>query len=1142
MTDPTLHTVLSGGAGTVDYAWHVAGMPWVCTSSESLSAFLRTSDSAYFLFCPNGYDEHDLGDHMAYLTCLQTRGMQWSWKHDDAEGLTGGAWSVNVAEIQPGVDWTTIGGYSLLKSSPIFGIPGLSQVFDAANDTAIAFGELAADIDTDDTSIMVKDIRRLGRYFTQYSGSGFIVWIGHEAILCSGYTDNSDGTFTMSVATDGRGIYRTRPQPHIVNEYAAMSEYVATAPLGGIAGRPACLWAFASGDGGATYGSPTLVHHGKVLQGISIKNGMATVKCSSPIEWLKSPSAVNDYAGVLRRYVLQRGNIGTLEGAAYGPAGYGTTGLPNKFARCPHVVIHETDIDGNQQVVSIWLCEKNSAVSFDSVDDLLLALQKELDLVYANSSSQLSGDDSAFNPKQNLWYKYNVSKEGLSLDIDSDDSWWEIGASGRRSATAGGPIATVFGLIHPTSYGIPANKSVLEAGGLRFVANTNLRRDSIAKRLAYPQDYPYSLGDRIACFTSGYGGGGYVGVNAGIVEGLNLHLMQVVPPRDKLHTCFIESRFNLSETETSNQVEGYEHDDFYPQYYYEYGKNTELDPAENSAMFQNRDLWCVPQDGSGNFRLWMERIDGRLPLIGATLYIGSDNGMPRWQGEIDDSGDDGDFFYVDVSSVPDVGNASALEYQASGTKPVGTFHILSWVKSVAVQVDPWAVSQGSAPVSATDVVEIFKAALGASDSLTVAPSQSLFWVPEVGYTGELGYSWIDWDDLVEKIVPIMRGEKYIYRPKEQSFWETLSGFLKTHGLIPYLELSRFLIYDLWQMKFRPIGVVNISDAVMYGRGLNSTVFADEYNITRDVASGHTYSGMTLKLNYTGEEFAANVEIKDKSAYAQNGYASKIYVVEDRFTHVPALAKIATDKTVQSEIASKYTSAILPHLSRPRPISTADCTARAWLLPVGGDVVATDAYGKNPFTGKIGYAGLPGLITDVTVNLDTLKARCSWRLARSVSKGWAPALFCPANCLVETNAQTHTHTVALSGANAASEHEFSASTDPADWSRFDCWDFDPLTKEYVARSCACGDYAVRVSRADYPSGGYLYGTCRVTGLEDGGTPAMTLTLDGTAGVIFQNIIEFGHYDNAEDCQRENYVAFCGDDGLIGTDEEPGDTWV
>jgi hypothetical protein len=132
-------------------------------------------------------------------------------------------------------------------------------------------------------------------------------------------------------------------------------------------------------------------------------------------------------------------------------------------------------------------------------------------------------------------------------------------------------------------------------------------------------------------------------------------------------------------------------------------------------------------------------------------------------------------------------------------------------------------------------------------------------------------------------------------------------------------------------------------------------------------------------------------------------------------------------------------------------------------------------------------------------------------------------------------------VALSGGNAASDHEFSGSTDPVDWSRFDCWDYDRITGEYVERACQCEDYCVRIFRPDRPLDTIWYGTASVTGLEDGGTPTMTLAIIGELPTAFPMILEFGAYDDAETCQRELSVALCNDDGEIGDGEFPCDVW-
>jgi hypothetical protein len=1146
MTAPRFSDVLSSGAGLVDYAFHVAGFPWAACSSARLAAALTADSLAYVYFSPRGggIGEHKLGNHMHYVPALQSKGLRWSWKHDDADGLSGGDWSVNIAEMHPGVDWSVVDGesttqYSGIQSSPVWGIPGISQIFDSANDTAIRVGDIYADIETDDYTFTVRDVRGLGSFLSAISLDGAVLWIGHEAILIDSAVDNSDGTFTCTVNAEGRGLWRSRIQPHAVNEYAAMSEFVATAPLGGIAGRPAYLWAFASGDQGTTYGAPTLVNHGKVQQGISIKDGIASIKCSSPMEWLKSPSAIPDYSGQLKRYVLQRGEIGTSETSAFGTVGWGASGIKQSVMRAPHLIIYERDIDGSsyvEKVSQVWLCAKNSYVVFDTVDELIAAVQTELDKLSESSADQVSGDDTTGNDRQSLLFRYRVSREGIAVDKPVTDDWWRGGGLTKtRIAKISGVIPVVFGLTHPKSIEATVLDNAIAVWSP--VNNENLRRDEVAKRLAFPGQYSGSLGDRSAYTLSGP-----IGTYGGTLSSLTELYLQSVPPYDLLPGFYEDSWKNLEKKQTS-KIKDYKRDvDFYPRYYYEFGRDDDVDHSQTSRVFTNEGVYAAPITANED-RLWIERIRGHQPVIGGQFVLCDAEGMPQLEGEIDDSGEDGDYFYVRISSTAPGSTAAALVSPDGNPAPMrGVFNLISWIRSQSVMVDPWAVSQGVAPISTDDVVELFKGVVGASYSVILSPSQSLYWVPEVGAVeDDLADSWIDWADLGDKLSPIFKEEHYVYRPGGQQFHNTFLHFLRSHGLVPYLELYEGTNYDLWRMKFRPIGTVNYSDAVMYARSISSDTFTDDYDVTRDVASGYIYSQIKLKINYDGEDYGADIDISDKSAYAQNGYASKTYTIEDRVTQCPALRNLATDKGVQSEISEQFTAAILPHISKPRPISTAKCTIKSMLLPVGGDVIVTDAYGKNPFSGAIGYTGLPGLVTAVDVDLDRLTAKCSWRLARSVCKGWAPALYLPVGSLFE-DPEGQWDIDITGGANSAASHEFSGASDPVDWSRFDCWDYDPLTGEYGARSCSCGDYAVRIFRPDRPVDTVYYGTARVTGLQPGGTPAMTLFCAEALPTAFPMILEFGLYDDAESCQRDLYVAYCGDDGEIGTGAYPADFWV
>jgi hypothetical protein len=414
-------------------------------------------------------------------------------------------------------------------------------------------------------------------------------------------------------------------------------------------------------------------------------------------------------------------------------------------------------------------------------------------------------------------------------------------------------------------------------------------------------------------------------------------------------------------------------------------------------------------------------------------------------------------------------------------------------------------------------------------------------VPEIGPTaGCDGYGWIDWDDLEDRLVTLTADERYFYRGNDQSFIDTFMGFLRSHGLTPYLELTSEANYDLWVMRFRPIGIINVTEAFSSGRFINASIVEYDADTTRDVASGYTYSSIDLKLNYDGEEYGVPVTIRDKSAYAQNGYGAKVFKIEDRLTQCPSLKDIATDAQIQADFAERYTSGILPHISRARPITTAKAVARCLTkLPVGGDVLVTDEYGRNPFTAQVGYSDLPGIVTSVQVNLGSLRSKISWRLARGKNKGWAPAMYITSGNIAGTHPN---FTVQIKN---TSMHEFSASTDMVDAARFDCWNYDRTTGLYSARACSCGDYAIKAVVADDPSIAPITGTIVVNDPSNTDNTVVfvmdtTFSMTGTSSNKAY-VILFDSWDDAEDCQKDMYVSFCGDDGLVGTAEDPGDSW-
>jgi hypothetical protein len=414
-------------------------------------------------------------------------------------------------------------------------------------------------------------------------------------------------------------------------------------------------------------------------------------------------------------------------------------------------------------------------------------------------------------------------------------------------------------------------------------------------------------------------------------------------------------------------------------------------------------------------------------------------------------------------------------------------------------------------------------------------------VPEVG-GGDDGYGWIyfaiDYD-------PITADERYVYSAGDQSFLETFMSFLRCHGMVPYLELMQEANYDLWVMRFRKLGISSISDAYSYNRRINDNVLLLNTSTERDVGSGHLYSSVDLKMNYEQGEPLLSLQITDKSAYAQNGYARKTWTIDDRMTVCPSLSEAGSNKDAQAAIASRFVTGILRHISRPRAATNADGVCRALArLPVGAAALATDAYARHPWTGARGYSDMPATVTKLSLELGSMRAKIGWTLSHASAKGWAPALYCPVGSLYEDDSETHPYRYRIAldtySANVAA-HEFSGENEMNDLARFDCLDYDEFTETYSARGCSCGDYNITVHEPDNPSGTLYTGTISV--LTDGTTAVMdlndSLSTSGDESSV-EYIIQFGAYSTSQPCQKALYVGFVDAEGYCG-DGTSSDRW-
>ena len=400
--------------------------------------------------------------------------------------------------------------------------------------------------------------------------------------------------------------------------------------------------------------------------------------------------------------------------------------------------------------------------------------------------SQTSGDDSpgnagiSGNDRQTTHYRYKVTSLGIArYEHSTDAAWFSNTVSFGNTSQMGGPLAAIFGWVHTLSYK-PGN-SIIQKQWLTSSC-PGLNRMIVAQALASGDTSLSQWGAYQVCLMDGE-----------YDDAPSTDLMQFIPPYDLLESAFKASMaisFPPFFTDTSIPYD--ENTDlkksYFPQYYYEFSKNPKSDYASflNSPGIRGGSF-AIPEDDSGNPRLYLERVGGQIPAVGAAVYLGQENGNPRLECTIDAYGIDGEYYYVDVNSLwQGVTVTAGANPQnggvvfSGGDNNGGTPHpCLCWIKTAATPENPWAITQGAAAVDAggANGVEMLKSVLGASDVLTLAPSLSLTWVPEIGPTaGCDGYGWIDWDDLEDRLVTLTADERYFYRGNDQSFIDTLWDF------------------------------------------------------------------------------------------------------------------------------------------------------------------------------------------------------------------------------------------------------------------------------------------------------------------------------------------------------------------------------
>ena len=1142
------------GGGNVQYLWHVSGMPWAVCESDALRDLLDASTTArraIFGLALDGSSAYiaDTPARCPIFPTLQRPG-KTSWTLNEIKGqLSGGSWSVKLLDIPLAHTWINFG------STGREGLPGVHHVAQPMVDSTAYYAELAADLEYNGASLVVDQIQGGTTWETavesDVSASGYrLAWMGGECMVL----DNSIASNTTATILS-RGAFITRPQKHAVDPQGA-SPIVYDLPPS-IAGQMCTLWACHMNDTGSVLlSTPVPIRTGRVSPDIKTDEGMTRIGINPILDNLNE-EVTCDYGNEahIMRYCFTRDDSGT-----------DVSHVTSHFQH-PHLIILERDItgadDGNYHCKSIWLCDQNSHVYFETLDDVLTALEDELakcssEAGGAANHTQVSGNGVGTNGYVELDYNY-VMKDGYlyqTTGINSNASHGGTSDEGdsilaNETSLLNGPLAWLFNL-----GGIYNNKDQALAeltyspSPWFFYARTITGMEG---------DPPYTVGIT------------YLAPPWPIVG--DKPWMVCAGGSNVGDWDFQNTVYNLGTTTI-------ERNKWRAKYYYEW-----LWDYDHCSEWEG-----VAGSTPNSPNIWGAEIFDTLLIYGDKLYLNpqyladsslasSDNiilgkptdykydgysqfcnnvAAPRYaQATIDAITTDEDDYYLTVTTpitaVP--GHPSPFRY-GSGIfwiyeierRMATGFDPAAWVVpstggtlyAFDNSLDPWSITDNNA-IESDKLSDIFRALLGDPNGGITLPS-SVSRSNIIGFTtqGDL-WSMIDWDDLdnqTESVRDLLGLKYWIDLGTKINIATAFWNELLLHGVAPVLEwgYNPANTREQWWIRFRKIGPANLSQAGFGGRTLEEKNL--KVGTTTTETHSHTWiaNKITGEMNFEKTKYMAKFEITYRSSFLQGADETGTIKIQSQISHY-------TPTPTNNVYLTAHFRSLMRFFAQPNWANK--CTAlinTMYSVALGREVLVTDRSAHDPATHILGLTEKPAFVVKMDHDVGgngTLGI--TYRMSNQATYGWAPSVYIAKDSSTKSDAggvYTITCTPEI--------HVFSTSHMRQDQMWFDCYNWN-LATGYTAKTCSCANYKVIA----YQLGGMTNpmiggsGELQVTSVTTG--PTIVLRDTSAGHTHYDNWftteaheISFDTWDNCEACQKK-WIFHADDNNTLGAAGDPAFRW-
>lgn len=1192
-------SLIEAGGCRVAYLWNVSGYPWgVCSDTAIVSLLDRPDvyyDAAYARRRIFGNVEIGLNvpayDALVFDTLHPELGTQTT-----KAGALGfcdvSGWSLKILDKHLGAVWPHIS-----EGDEVWGIEGVHRVADL-NDEIHGWGFIDGNVSPDATVLPIHEE-------SADSGSGPLydridaeadykcVWIGHECIAVKNVSSGSYPDYNATIV--GRGLFRSKKQFHFTDSIEQVHQIISDVPQS-IVGHYCWLWAIPLTPDGEFYrdadDNPIIALEsarcGVVSESVVTDKGVTQIKIrpwTSALENKIEYDTTENITGHIGKYVFCRGDSGST-----------WQDILEKRQK-PHLIFLEyvmnegadSDLNpGNWIPQPLWLCARNSSVTFNSLEELVEAVNAEmfqLSLYHVSDGafghSQLTGEGTAECPYVGLHHEYHVvknyeftyqyypdipvgetilddSKQYITFKgtLDQNPMWYLKQSSGGPTdvpqwlqdmidaGTASTPWAGKWTMVGGVvqlclGLGIPHLTGDFKLPvSYRSQSNYDLEFWDFSKFTLNPLA-PWGLGDfqiyrpgvddyswQFECNPAWYLPHESM-VFAGLCQ--RPEILQFKAPENFF--C-------------ANSFHGW---DWVNHPYSEFAGG----PFDPVAKFAAKDSGKISTGGKlylsedptyEDLTIWTENTDGEQFVSGAIVKIG------KFQTEVSELHEEDTGVYLETTNDSD--NPHLLEsnddvFFGECLITIPAYSLPSDSDNEDI-LDPEKIAEeydenNDDPFRiklfreeyADKITDVVKAFIGYDDTgIWIPQHERRLFIPFIRDDSEDGMvSFIDWDSFesmcdghLAAFKPVVPHESFVLKTEIDQILK-LNGV----GMEEYWDSTR----SMFRYRFRKYGNMVSSLAIMSGRVIGLSDLVSGESVAEDHLLQAIYNKISLAI--VTEQSFKKYDDKNKDIEFVN---ADVHSVIDReimdLKISPKLVVYRDPLTVNQWYATfcrNHFVNLLYRLGDKKPTQTRGLlySSRFRSQP-GGDSIITDPFARNPNTHRAGLVSANILITEQKVDLTNNTLEVSFLVAgNSAVHGYAPS------CRVLVGSVT----VNEDGFTCVPDDHYGCE-DVKDIFFFDCFDISDRENP-VPRSDSCGNYAVRVYAQDeaISSDNPITGTCMV--FDDSGTWKLRVYCDESklpsTGYL---IITYDTFDNCEPDQKA-WMFFSDSNGRVGSAERKGDVW-